>query len=87
MQAFIILICISFFISVIINLRQGGRRYLCMSCEQTSRGVYYKRSTWAVLLLGPLSLLTSKKMTCRHCKGHELIPANSAKAIRLLAAK
>lgn len=78
---FIVVFCL--FIGIIKFCLQGSKQYFCASCETLLRGVHYTRSPWG-LLLGPFFLVLPRKMTCWHCKSHEVIPANSPRAKRVL---
>jgi hypothetical protein len=82
MQAFVVFIVICLGIGFIKFCVQGSKQYFCVGCERLVRGVHSKRPTWS-FLLGPLMLVFTPKLTCRWCKSHDVIPANSPKARRI----
>ena len=84
MKEFMVFIAICLLIGFLKFCIQGSKRYFCLSCESLVRGVHSKRPTWS-FLLGPLCLVFTPKRTCRKCKSHNLIPANSPKGRRLLS--
>lgn len=65
---------------------QAARQYLCLDCETVSSNHFARRPSWPWFIVGPFALLWPKKMTCKTCKSHELIPADSPKAQKILSA-
>ncbi len=65
---------------------QAAKQYLCMGCETVSANHFARRPFWPWFIVGPFALLWPKKMTCQTCKSHELVPAESPKARKVLAA-
>jgi hypothetical protein len=65
---------------------QAAKQYLCMGCETVSANHFARRPFWPWFIVGPFALLWPKKMTCQTCKSHELVPAKSPKARKVLAA-
>jgi hypothetical protein len=65
---------------------QAAREYLCLGCETVSSNNFERRPSWPWFIVGPFALLWPKKMTCRTCKSHELVPVESPRAQKVLAA-
>jgi hypothetical protein len=65
---------------------QAAKQYLCISCETVSSNHFARRPFWPWFIVGPFALLWPKKITCQTCKSHELVPAESPKARKVLAA-
>lgn len=86
MQEFIGFVAICLMVGFIKFCLQGSKRYFCVGCESIIRGVHKSRPFWG-LLLGPLFLVLTPKLTCRKCKSHDVIPAHSPKAKRMLGAQ
>lgn len=65
---------------------QAAREYLCLNCETVSSNNFATRPFWPWFIVGPFALLWPKKMTCRTCKSHELVPGDSPRARKVLQA-
>jgi hypothetical protein len=65
---------------------QAAKWYLCLGCETVSAKHFAKRAFWPWFIVGPFALLWPKKMTCQTCNSHDLVPAESPRARKVLAA-
>lgn len=68
------------------HYKQAAREYLCLGCETVSSNNFAKRPFWPWFIVGPFALLWPKKMTCRTCNSHELVPADSPRARKVVGA-
>lgn len=76
--------------TVVVAIRQhnaqAARQYLCLGCETVASNHFARRPFWPWFIVGPFALLWPKQMTCQTCQSHDLVPAESPRARKVLAA-